>query len=118
MAVFRVQLKQGSRTIVEHIEAKNYQNVLNFYNSVSTMKVSEILEVKYSDKTIPPIDDFNYKKLYKGFIRNNDTHISRQVIIHNIKKSISENDISNYIKQYLSIDNKKIDSVLVSLFKV
>jgi hypothetical protein len=115
--MFKVQLKQGSRTIVGHIEARNYQDVLNFYNAVSTMKVSEILEVKYSDDKIPPIDDFNYKKLYKGFIRNNETHQSKQIIVHNIKKSISEKDIVKYIKQYLTINSQKVDGVIVSLFK-
>ena len=46
------------------------------------MKVSEILEVKYSDDTKPPIDDFNYRKLFKGIIRNEETHISKQIILH------------------------------------
>ena len=93
MPFYRVQLKQGSRTIVNHLEADNWEDILNFYRAVSTMQVSEILEVKYKDETKPPIDDFNYKKLFKGFIRNEDARVSRQIIIHNIKKSVNIKDM-------------------------
>ena len=117
MPMYRVQLKQGSRTIVNHIEADTWQDVLNFFNVVSTMKVSEILEVKYSDSSQPPIDDFNYKKLFKGIIRNDETSISRQIILHNIKSSLSINDLVGYIKQYLIIRGKRVDGVLTTLFK-
>jgi len=117
MPVYRVQLKQGSRTIVNHIEADSWQDVLNFFNAVSTMKVSEILEVKYSDETKPPIDDFNYRKLFKGVIRNEDLHISKQIILHNIKNSVDINDLIGYIKQYLTIGGRKVDGVVTYLFK-
>jgi hypothetical protein len=82
------------------------------------MKVTEILEVVYqaSDKNIP-VDDFNYKRLFKGIIRNSDSHISRQIILHNIKSSINFKELSQYIKQYLKIEGKKVDGVLVSLFR-
>ena len=117
MPIFRVQLKQGSRTIVNHIEADTWEDVKSFYDAVSTMKVTEILQVVYqsSDKNIP-VDDFNYKKLYKAFI-SNDSRESRQIIVHNIKKSINEKDIVNYIKKYLKVAGKKVEGVRVSLFK-
>lgn len=118
MPIFRVQLKQGSRTIVNHLEASSWQDILNFYNSISTMKVSEILEVRYSDEAKPPIDDFNYKRLFKGIIRNEGSHISKQIILHNIKKSIDSKELSNYIKQYLTINGQKVDGVLTTLFKL
>jgi len=118
MPMYRVQLKQGSRTIVNHLEADSWEDILSFYNAVSTMKVTEILEVKYSDDNQPPIDDFNYKRLFKGIIRNEDLKISRQIILHNIKKSISVDELSNYIKSYLKIRGKKVDGVLTTLFKL
>jgi len=117
MPMFRVQLKQGSRTIVNHLEADSWEDILSFYNAVSTMKVTEILEVRYSSDGKPPIDDFNYKRLFKCIVRNEDTHMSRQVILHNIKMSLSSKDVANYIKQYLKIAGKKIDGVLTTLFK-
>jgi len=117
MPMFRVQLKQGSRTIVNHLEADSWEDILSFYNAVSTMKVSEILEVKYSDDKQPPIDDFNYKRLFKGIVRSEDLKISRQIILHNIKKSISVDELANYIKSYLKIRGNKIDGVLTTLFK-
>ena len=118
MPMFRVQLKQGSRTIVNHIEADTWEDVKAFYDAVSTMKVTEILQVVYqsNEKSIP-VDNFNYKKLYKAFMVNENRE-SRQIIVHNIKKSINEKDISNYIKQYLKIAGKKVEGVRVSLFKI
>ena len=115
MPMYRVQLKQGSRTIVNHIEAGSWEDVLNFYNLVSTMKVSEILEVKYSDSSQPPIDDFKYKRLFKGIVRNEEGHISRQIILHNLKNSIDVNNLPGYIKQYLQVGGKKIDGVFCFL---
>ena len=118
MPLYRVQLKQGSRTIVNHIEANSVQNVLNFFNKVSTMKVSEILEVKYQDKTTPPIDDFNYKKLFKGFIRNEDAGISKQIVLQNIKHSVNEKEIYEACKKFLEINSQKVSGVYCSLFKM
>jgi len=117
MPMFRVQLKQGSRTIVNHLEADKWEDILAFYEKVSTMQVSEILEVRYKNDTKPPIDDFNYKRLYKGIIRNEESHISRQIILHNLKLNINSDNLSQYIKQYLKIRGKKIDGVLVTLFR-
>jgi len=118
MSLYRVQLKQGSRTIVNHIEAKSVQDVLNFFNKVSTMQVSEILEVKYQDKTQPPVDDFNYKKLFKGFIRNEDAGISKQIVLQNIKQSVNEKEIYEACKNYLEINSHKVTGVYCSLFKI
>lgn len=115
--MFRVQLKQGSRTIVNHLEADTWEDILAFYNSVSTMKVSEILEVRYSNDSQPPVDDFNYKRLFKGIIRNEENHKSKQIILHNIKMSINSKDLAGYIKQYLRIAGSRVDGVLTTLFK-
>jgi len=118
MPLYRIQLKQGSRTITNHIEADNVDSVLGFFNAVSTMQVSEILEVKYRNDSQPPVDDFNYKKLYKGFLRDSETGLSKQIVLQNIKQSINEKELANYMKQYLTIGGKKVDSVYCSLFKI
>lgn len=117
MPMYRVQLKQGSRTIVNHLEADSWEDIKAFYEAVSTMKVSEILEVKYSDDTQPPVDDFNYRKLFKGVIRNEEQRISKQIILHNIKKTVTLKELYQYIKKYLKINSFKVDSVLTQLFR-
>lgn len=118
MALYRVQLKQGQRTIVEVVEASSVDNVVAFFNAVTTMKLTEVLEIKYiaSDTTVPP-DDFNYTKLFKCFVKNRDTNVSRQLILHNIKNTVNETELFNYIKQYLKVNNSTIDSIVGALFK-
>ena len=118
MSIYRVQLKQGQRTIVETVEASSVDNVVSFFNTVSTMKLTEVLEVKYlaSDNIIPP-DDFNYTKLFKCFVKNTSTNISRQLILHNIKNTVSDVELFQYIKQYLDVNSLKIDSINGALFK-
>ncbi len=118
MPKYRVQLKQGSRTIVNHIEAKSLNDLLAFYDEISTMKVTQVLEIVYEDESRPPIDDFNYKPLYKAFIRNEATHKSKQIILHNIKPAKHEDDIVKSIKAHLEIDGLKVDGVVTSLFKL
>lgn len=118
MPMYRIQLKQGSRTIVNHLEANSWEDVLAFYEKVSTMKVTEILEVKYQyNGDTLPVDDFNYRKLFKGFIRNEEQRISRQIILHNIKKTVSLKELYQYILQYLKINGFRVDSVQTALFK-
>lgn len=119
MPRYKVQLKQGSRTIVEHIECSNIANVLAFYQSVTTMKVTEILRVEYelSDGTLIPPDDFQYRSIYKALVKDTATNKSRQIILHNIKLTVSEVDIVPIIKQYIDIDGASVDSIYCSLFK-
>ena len=119
MSVYKVQLKQGSRTLVEYIEASSVSDVQAFYSTVTTMKLTEVLKVEYqaSDNSIP-IDDFNYNRLYKAFIKDTSTGKSRQVILHHLKKSLNENEIADYIKAYMKIDGVAVDSVYCSLMKL
>ncbi len=117
MPKYKIQLKQGKRTIVAHGEFKNVSAVLAHYNRISTMKVSEILRVEYEDTTTPPVDDFNYRSLFKGIVKNKDLRKSKQVIFNNIKMSINENDIYNSCMLNMEIDGAKIDSGLATLFK-
>ena len=117
MPKYRVQLKQGKRTIVEHIEAKSVDAVLNLYNTLTTMKVTEILKIEYQDTTTPPIDDYNYQSLFKGFIKNNDTRQIKQIILHNIKIGVNENDIYSACISNLEINGVSVDGVTLTLFK-
>ena len=116
MPLYRVQLKQGSRTIVNHIEAKSVTSAIDFFQTLTTMQVSEVLEVKYQNNSIPPIDDMQYYKLYKGLIKNNNRQ-SKQIILQNLKLTKNENDIFNAAKNHLEINGLNIESVVTSLFK-
>lgn len=117
MPKYRVQLKQGSRTIVNHLEAKSVQAVLDLFQSLTTMQVSEILKVEYSDDTLPPIDDMAYYPLCKFFAANEDSRKSVQVVLHNIKLNKNENDVIIKARECLELDNLPIDSVRSILIK-
>lgn len=116
MPLYRVQLKQGSRTEINRVEAKSVSAVLAFYKSVSTMRVTEILEIKYEDDSKIPIDDFNYYKVFKGYLTN-DKREMKQIIIKNVKKSVRSEDILREAKKYLQLNGVSIKSLVSSLFK-
>ena len=118
MPKYRIQLKQGKRTIVEHGEFKSVASALDFYQSLSTMKVTEILRIEYeATDDIIPIDDMNYNSLFKGFVKNDSSKASRQVILHNIKLTKSSDDVFLKIKECMDIGGLNVDSVYCSLFK-
>lgn len=117
MPKYKIQLKQGKRTLVDYGEFKSVNHALAHYNLISTMKVSEILKVEYEDLKTPPIDDYNYRSLFKGMIKNNTSRKVKQVIFHNIKMGKSENDIYNSCITNMEIDSLAVDSVTASLFK-
>lgn len=116
MPLYRVQLKQGRRTIVNQIEAKSVADCIAFFKELTTMQVSEVLEIKYQDETPPPIDDFAYWALFKGVIKN-DARMSKQIVLNNVKLSKNENDIALACKTHLDVNTLSVDSVVTSLFK-
>ena len=116
MPKYRVQLKQGKRTITEYIEAKDLNSLLAFYNTISTMQVSGVLKVEYENKSLPPVDDFNYYSIVKVFARNNNRQ-AKQFIFHNVKPSVSETDLINAIKSNLEINGFSVDSTIINLWK-
>lgn len=117
MPKYRVQLKQGGSTKVAHIEAKSVQAVLDFYQSLTTMQVTEILKIEYEDKTIPPVDDMAYYPVCKMFIANNGSGKSVQFYFANMKLNKDNNDVILKAIECLELDNLAIDSVRSVLIK-
>ncbi len=117
MPKYKIQLKQGKRTVVAHGEFKSVASVLAHYNHISTMKVTEILRIEYEDESQPPIDDFNYRSLFKGILKNDATRKSKQVIFNNIKMTINEREVIDSCKMHMEINSYMVDSAIISLFK-
>ena len=117
MPKYRVQLKQGSKTFVEHIEAKSLQAVLDFFALISTAKVTEVLKVEYEDTTKQPVDDMNYYPVCKLMLSNSANHVSRQVVVHNVKLTKNLTDVINASKQYLEVSGFPVTSSYSSLLK-
>lgn len=119
MPKYRIQLKQGKRTIVENQEFKSVSHALDFYNNISTMKVTEVLKIEYEDEvTSIPLDDFNYKSLFKGIIKNDTSKCSKQIILHNIKNTKSDLDVFEAIRANMEIGSLSVHNIYCSLFKV
>lgn len=116
--LYRIQLKQGSRTYVERGEFKSIQHVLTFYQSLCTCQVSEIWGgAGYKDTTLPPIDDMSYYPLVKMFAQNEQSQKQDQIVIRNVKLTKSSEDISAKIIECMEIDGLKVDSTYCGLFK-
>lgn len=116
MPLYRVQLKQGRRTVTNHIEAKSVADCVQFFETLTTMQVSEVLKVEYVNETLPPVDDFNYFSLYKGIIKNTQ-NMSKQIVLNNVKLTKNENDIYMACKTHLEVGGLNIESSYSSLFK-
>lgn len=116
MPKYKVQLKQGSRTVVNQIEAKSVESVVTFFETLTTMKVSEVLEVKYSNITKPSVDDFNYFKQFKAFLKN-DNRETIQVYLQNFKTNKTEKDFEILAKEHLQIASKSVDSIVITAIK-
>lgn len=118
MPKYQVQLKQGKDVKNVEVFAQNHANVLAFFEAVSTMKVFQIKEIKYTAPTdIIPIDDFNYHPVVKTLAHIDSTNESFQMLFNNVKKTINEHELFNFMKTYLEIDNIAIDSIMCTYFK-
>ena len=116
MPIYKVTQQQGSRVITSTLEAKSLSSLQAFLSAVSTAKIKYIYEVHYEDDTTtPPIDDFNYYKQYKAFCTNSNRR-KKQVLVHNVKKTMDEDKIAQLCKTHLEVGGLKVDSVSCSLF--
>lgn len=116
MPVYKITQQQGNRVITSTLEAKSVASVQAFLQAASTAKIKYIYEVHYEDDTTtPPIDDFNYFKQYKAFCSNSNRR-KKQVLVHNVKKTMDEDKLAQLCKTHLEVGGLKVDSVTCSLF--
>ena len=116
MPIYKVTQQQGSRVITSTLEAKSLSSLQAFLTAASTAKIKYIYEVHYEDDvTTPPIDDFNYYKQYKAFCTNSNRR-KKQVLVHNLKKTMDEDKLAQLCKTHLEVGGLKVDSVSCSLF--
>lgn len=116
MPIYKVTQKQGNRSITSTFEAKNVSSLITFLETVSTAKIMTIYEVHYNyEGDVIPVDDFQYWKQYKAFAVTASNH-SKQVLVHNVKNTISEDEMATYIKQYLEVGGASIEGVACRLF--
>ena len=113
MPIYKITQQQGNRVITSTLEAKNLASLQAFLTAASTAKIKYIYEVHFEDDTTtPPIDDFNQ---YKAFCANNNRR-KKQVLVHNVKKTMDEDKLAQLCKTYLEVGGLKVDSVACALF--
>ena len=116
MPIYKITQQQGNRVITSTLEAKNLASLQAFLSAASTAKIKYIYEVHFEDdSTMPPIDDFNYFKQYKAFCSNSNRR-KKQVLVHNVKKTMDEDKLAQLCKTHLEVGGLKVDSVTCSLF--
>lgn len=113
---YRVQLKLGSRTITEYVEASNVSQVLSFYQTVSVAQVSQICKIEYEDNTRQPNDNMDYFSKVKVIARNNDQGIARQYIFSYLKPTLKESELYNAMVANLSVGGFTIKSLVSALW--
>lgn len=116
MPLYKITQQQGNRSITSQLEAKSLADLQAFLKAVSTAEIKYIYEVHYeSSKDTYPIDDFNYYKQYKAICKNGNRR-SKQFLIHNVKKTMTESRLSNLIKTHLETGGMKIEEISCALF--
>ena len=116
MPVYKITQQQGNRVITSTLEAKNLASLQAFLTAASTAKIKCIYEVHVEDdETTPPVDDFNYFKQYKAFCANSNRR-KKQVLVHNVKKTMDEDKLARLCKTHLEVGGLKVDSVSCALF--
>lgn len=114
--LFKVTLKQGSKSSSVVLEANSWESVLSFLQAVTTQKVVEIYEICYQSPTeVIPVDDFNYHTSYSAMIYSNSN--MWQVKLWNIKKTLSSSEMETLIKTYLKCKGQTPDRIFVEGYK-
>jgi len=117
MPLYKVSLQQGATTRSATYEASTSENLKIFLEDVTTMKVKSIYKIEYEDiSDVKPVDDFNYNRMVKAFVRNIGSY-SCQVILHNVKLTRSKDEVVAKIKEFLRINGTAVDSVTSYLVK-
>lgn len=116
MPIYKITQQQGNRVITSTLEAKSVPDLIAFLTAVSTAEVKYIYKVEFeTQKTNFPPDDFNYNKQFKAFVSNKN-RMCKQILLHNVKKTKNENELSTLIKTHLEVGGLAVNGVSCSLF--
>ena len=116
MPIYKITQQQGNRVITSTLEAKSVSDLIAFLDAVSTAEIKYIYKVEFeTQKTNFPSDDFNSNKQFKAFVSNKNG-MCKQILIHNVKKTKNEAEISALIKTHLEVGGLAVKGVSCSLF--
>lgn len=88
---YQVIYKANNKTYYTDVEARHYNDVLNFFEKVIEANVIEIREYTYEDNTKKRFDNFDNKKVVLKML--NDKNQLQEIKIPLLKNTVSENDI-------------------------
>lgn len=116
MPIYKITQQQGNRVITSTLEAKSVSDLIAFLTAVLTAEIKYIYKVEFeSQKTHYPADDFNYNKQFKALCSNKN-RMTKQILLHNVKKTKNEAELSSLIKTHLEVGGLAISGVSCSLF--
>ena len=94
---------------------------MNFIKNVKELnwdpKSIVISDERVEDTTKQPVDDMSYYPVCKLMLSNSAKHVSRQVVVHNVKLTKNLTDVINASKQYLEVSGFPVTSSYSSLLK-
>ncbi len=110
MPFFQIQLKKGSKTITENVEANDYKDILEYYYNLSTCEVIEIREWLEKKNTTKK-DDGDYIDSV-SIVLKNSSNDSLRFRLPKVKRNIKEQEFDNIIKSSLTVEDKQPITVL------
>jgi len=111
MPIFQVQYKYNRVTSNLDLEAKNKDSVLQFFDKLTVVDVSEVKRIIFNDETVKDkrIAGLRRYASVKVFIENK---IPFTIKIPNLKTTKDEKDINNLLKElYPNIQKLSINIV-------
>ncbi|RXJ98367.1 hypothetical protein CRU98_10030 [Arcobacter sp. CECT 8986] len=103
---YQVTYIEDTKTFYSNVEAKHYNDVLNFFENCIGATVSEIREYVYQTKQ----DNFNLSDNYRNSIVVNASNKFGYLNIKlpKVKKSLDEKKLAQMIKQHIKIKDTQI----------
>lgn len=110
--LYQVQYKRDSKTYTEDFYSDSPDKVKEFFENVIDGELIEIRKYVHLDTTVIK-DDGDYRKRMSLYVADDSHYFSASV--PKIKKSLSDTQIKDLIKQNLNIYNKNIDLDIIKL---
>lgn len=110
---YQVVYESDTKTFYSDVEASHHSSILEFFENVIGATVTEVREYVYEDnKKVKDLSD-NFRKSVVINMSNEKGYINLK--LPKIKKTISENELSNLIRKHIKIHGNKITRMTIKM---